>query len=163
MEIQEKNEKTKMLIKETIQELVTQMGIVCEVEVREELDERGELSFLGNIKTNESNFLIGQYGVNLQALQHIGRLLIRKKIIECRNFILDVNFYRQEKNSSIIKLAQEMAQQALREKRAVVLRPMTPYERRIVHMELAQNKQLKTESIGEGENRKVVIRPAEMD
>ena len=77
------------------------------------------------------------------------------------NFVLDVNSYRQEKNESVTKMAVEMAEQSLREKRAIVLRPMSAYERRIVHVELAKNKQIATESIGEGEDRKVMVKPAD--
>jgi spoIIIJ-associated protein len=95
-------------------------------------------------------------------LQHIARLLAIKKTEERFNFIVDVNSYRQEKNGSIGKMAREMAEQALQERRAVVLRPMTPYERRIVHLELANNSDIKTESIGEGEERRVVIKPADL-
>ena len=57
------------------------------------------------------------------------------------------------------ELAQSLARQAITEKRPVVLRPMSAYERRVVHVTLAENSQIKTESIGEGEDRKVVIKP----
>lgn len=162
MENQEQNTQIEEKIAETIQELVEKMGFPCETEIVKSQDqEEAEMSLICNIKTKESNFLIGQYGVNLQSLQHIGRILIRQKIEQRINLVLDVNSYRQEKNSSIIKLAIEMAEQAVREKRAVILRPMSPYERRIVHLELSKNNQIKTESIGDGENRKVVISPAD--
>lgn len=149
------------IIKDTVKEIVAKMGIDSEVEIKKE-EREGKITIVCNIKTEDSSFLIGQYGVNLQSLQHIARLLVRKRTDEKVNFIVDVNSYRQEKNDSIEKFAQEMAEQALREKRAVVLRPMSPYERRIVHMELSKNSQVKTESIGEGEDRKVVIKPADL-
>jgi spoIIIJ-associated protein len=78
------------------------------------------------------------------------------------HFILDVNSYLQDKNKSIINLAKSLAQQAVSEKRAVVMRPMSAYERRIVHMELAHNDKITTESMGEGEDRRVVIRPVDL-
>ena len=148
-------------IKEIVAGMLSKMGFKGEVETQVTLSEGTEI-ILCNIKTEDSNFLIGQYGVNLQSLQHIARILVRKKANEKVNFTIDVNSYRQEKNSSIEKLAQEMAQRAMREKRAVVLRPMTPYERRIVHLELSKNDQVKTESVGEGEERKVIIKPANL-
>lgn len=155
------NNEIENLIKGTIEELIAKMGIFSEVEIKKNSEEDGsELIF--NIKTNESNFLIGQYGVNLQSLQHLARLLVRKKTEEKINFLVDVNSYRQEKNKSVENLAKEAAAQAIREKRAVILRPMSSYERRIVHLELAENSQIKTESVGEGENRKIVIKPAEL-
>lgn len=151
------------VIKTVVENLVKQMGFTAEIEIKEAMEEEGgKETIVCNIKTEESNFLIGQYGVNLQSLQHIARLIVRKKIEEPINFVVDVNSYRQEKNSSIEKIAREMAEQAVREQRAVVMRPMSPYERRLVHLELSKNTQIKTESIGEGEERKVMIKPADM-
>jgi spoIIIJ-associated protein len=163
MKTQEQKDLTEDVIKKTIQSLVEKMGFSCEAEIIEDQNQESiEKTLICNIKTKESNFLIGQYGINLQSLQHIGRIMIKQKIEQRINFILDVNSYRQEKNSSIIRLATEMAEQALCERRSVVLRPMSPYERRIVHLELSKNDQVKTESVGEGENRKVVIKPADL-
>ncbi len=136
------------------------MGFDGEVEIKESDGESAD-TVVCNVKTADSNFLIGQYGVNLQSLQHIARLLARKKTEDKINFTVDVNSYREEKNSSIEKMAEDLAEQAIREKRAVVLRPMSPYERRLVHLVLSKNSQIKTESIGEGEERKVVIKPSD--
>jgi len=153
------------IIKATVAELLDKMGFSCEIEMLHETEEgeNGETreNIICNIKTEESNFLIGQYGVNLQSLQHIARILIRKKTDEHVHFILDVNFYRKEKSFSIVALAKNTAQQVVQEKRAIVLRPMSPYERRLVHMELSKNSAVTTESIGDGDDRKVVIKPAE--
>ena len=149
------------IVKSTIEELVNKLGIVCEVEA-DEIEQNEQKTLILNIKTTESNYLIGQYGVNLQALQHISRVIVRKKTEARADFILDVNSYRQEKNESIASLAKNMAEQALTERRAVVLRPMSPYERRLIHLELSKNDQIKTESVGEGEDRRVVIKPADL-
>jgi spoIIIJ-associated protein len=126
--------------------------------IREETGPDGE-SIVFNVATKESDLLIGQYGANLRALQHIVRAIARKKTEERLNFSIDVNDYRRQKTESIIEMARSFARQAITDKRPVVLRPMGAYERRIVHMELAGNDQVKTESIGEGEERKVVIKP----
>jgi spoIIIJ-associated protein len=148
-------------IKETVEELITKMGFEGSVEIKKKTEGDME-TFVCDIKTQESNFLIGQYGVNLQSLQHIARIMIRKKIQDKVNFIIDVNSYRTEKNDSVLKMANNLAQEAIREKRAVVLRPMAPYERRMVHLELSKNDKVKTESIGEGEDRRIVIKPADL-
>lgn len=146
-------------LKKIIEEMMEKMGFVAEVEIKSAPE--GE-ALICNILTKDSNFLIGQYGVNLQSLQHIARLIVKKNIPEGANFILDVNSYRQEKNESVVKMAKSLAQEAISERRAVVMRPMSPYERRIVHMELAKNDQIKTESIGDGDDRRVVIKPADL-
>jgi len=147
-------------LKEKIEEMMKKMGFEVKIKVKEREEENGTL--ICNILTEDSNFLIGQYGVNLQSLQHIARLIVKKSISEETNFILDVNSYRQEKNESVIKLAKTLAQEALSEKRAIIMRPMSPYERRIVHMELAKDESVKTESIGDGDDRRVVIKPADL-
>ncbi|HPN96207.1 MAG TPA: R3H domain-containing nucleic acid-binding protein [Candidatus Moranbacteria bacterium] len=156
---QEKNQEEKL--EGIVGDFVKKMGFDCEVEAKKQKEDDKEM-IICNIKTTDSNFLIGQYGVNLQSLQHIVRIIARKNGFDEINFILDVNSYRQERNDSIMKMAKNLADEAIAEKRAVVLRPMSPYERRLVHMELSKNDQIKTESIGEGEDRRVVIKPANL-
>lgn len=153
------DEKNSNLIKETVEELMHQMGFVENVTVT--IDTPDEDNIVCNIEVgDQSNFLIGQHGVNLQALQHVARMLVRKKTQERLKFIIDVNGYRSQKNQSVAQLAHQAAEEAIREKRAVVMKPMSTYERRIVHMELSKNSAIITESIGEGEGRKVVVKPA---
>ncbi|MFA7319269.1 MAG: R3H domain-containing nucleic acid-binding protein [Parcubacteria group bacterium] len=148
----------KIIVRQVVMELVEKMKIDCETEIKE-FSQDGKDNLVCNIKTEESSYLIGQYGINLQALQHLARVIVRKKTTEKADFILDVNLYRQEKNESTAVLARNMAEKAVMEKKAVILRPMSPYERRLVHMELSGNEKVKTESIGEGEERQVIIKP----
>lgn len=148
-------EMLKNLIKETLEKMTFSDFTLG---VREEGDPDGENTVF-NISTKESDLLIGQYGANLRALQHILRALARRKTEDRLRFSVDVNDYRRQKLDSLSELAQSLARQAISDKRPVVLRAMSAYERRIVHMELAGNEQVKTESIGEGEERKVVIKP----
>lgn len=154
----EKNELE--LIKERAKDFINKMGFACEVETKEkEVDNNKEI--ICNISTkDDSNLLIGQNGINLMAIQHLLRMIVRKEIDDKINFVVDINFYRQQKSQSIIEQAKEAAKQAVTEKRAVVMKPMTAYERRLVHMELSKIDTIVTESIGEGEDRKVVIKPA---
>lgn len=148
------------IVKKSIEDLVKKMGFKAKIElITEDKDDQENLIY--NIKTEDhSDFLIGQYGANLQALQHIARLIVRKKTESAIKFTLDVNSYRRQKNELIIEQAVSTAQKVIKEKKAVIMRPMTPYERRLVHMELANENQVTTDSVGEGENRKVIVRPA---
>ena len=149
-------EKNLKIIEKTVSSLLDAMEFSSKVKV--EKDDKDNITC--NITIDDgSNLLIGQYGTNLQALQHIARLLVRKSIEERLRFIVDVNSYRQERNLSLIEQARSLAQQAVNEKRSFVMRPTSTYERRLVHMELASNDQVSTESIGEGEGRKIVINP----
>jgi len=155
MDSQEKEALLKKITAEVLQKMTFES---FEIGVASKNDADGE-NFVINIETPESNLLIGQYGVTLAALQHILRLLARRQTEEKFKFLADVNRYLQAKTDSLSELAIESAKQVIRDKKPVVLRPMSAYERRLVHLELAGNENVKTESIGEGEDRKVVIRP----
>jgi spoIIIJ-associated protein len=147
------------MLKSLVKEILEKMTFSdFSLSVKEEAGPDGENVFL-NISSKESDLLIGQYGINLRSLQHILRAMARKKTEERLNFSVDVNDYRQEKMKSILDLARGFARQAVADGRPVVMRPMSAYERRIVHMDLAGNDQVRTESVGEGEERKVVIKP----
>lgn len=155
------NQSLEDILRETVAEIIQKMDVEGEIEIKT-VSQDDQEHIICNIKTQDSHYLIGQYGVNLQALQHIARVMVRKKTEDRTNFILDVNSYRQEKNDSVMAIANNMASRAIMEGRAVIMRPMSAYERRLVHMELAKNEQVKTESIGEGEDRRVVIKPANL-
>ena len=92
--------------------LISKMGFVSSIEMKKA--EEDEDVIICNIKTEDSSFLIGQYGLNLQSLQHIARVIIRKKIIQPVNFILDVNSYRQEKKDSVVRLTITLRMQSAR-------------------------------------------------
>jgi len=141
-------------IKEIIIDLLKRMNFDGKVDV----DISDENNILANIQTEQANFLIGQSGANLDALQHIIRIIINKKSNEFVHFILDVNNYRKYRIELLKELAENVAKQVLTEKVAVTLRPMTAYDRRIVHLALANNSQIVTESIGNGTERKITIK-----
>ena len=141
------------------QNLVEQMGFEAQVLLRDPVCE-GQGDFICNIRIEgDSNLLIGQHGINLQALQHIIRLLAKKEFQENIIFSLDVNSYWEQKSQALVKEAHSAATQAIQTNSPVTLRPMAGYERKIIHAELALNEAVSTESTGVNENRKVVIKP----
>ncbi|MGC9046736.1 MAG: protein jag [Minisyncoccia bacterium] len=91
------------------------------------------------------------------ALEHIVNLIISRNGIK-GPYIIDLNYYRKEREKLIIELAKAAAKKALLNKESVDLPPMNAYERRLVHLEIISHPELKTESIGEGKNRHVVIK-----
>lgn len=105
------------------------------------------------------NFLIGQYGMNLSALQHLVRILVRKALDEKMEIVVDINDYFLEKKQLLEKEAEQGLKEALQNNIAVKLRPMLPYERKIVHTLLSTNESVMTESVGVGEARQVMICP----
>ena len=153
------SEEKKELLKKLATDVLQRMSFEnFEITVESDSDADGE-NFVINIETSKSNLLIGQYGATLKALQHILRLLVRRETDEKFKFLADVNHYLRQKTSALSDIAREAAERVISEKKPVVLRPMSAYERRLVHIELAGNESVKTESVGEGEDRKVVIRP----
>ena len=92
----------------------------------------------------------------LPAFDHIFNLYLRKE--ELPPYVVDVNYYRKERERLITELARAAARKAARAKEDVELPPMNSYERRIVHMEIALHPELETESTGEAKERKVIVR-----
>ncbi|OGY61981.1 MAG: hypothetical protein A2745_01095 [Candidatus Harrisonbacteria bacterium RIFCSPHIGHO2_01_FULL_44_13] len=90
-------------------------------------------------------------------LEHIVRLLTKKHNQE--NVFVDINNYRKEREEIILQLAKAAAQKALLNKEEIKLPAMNAYERRLVHVELATRPDVKTESIGEGKERYVIVKP----
>ncbi|MFH0805595.1 MAG: R3H domain-containing nucleic acid-binding protein [Patescibacteria group bacterium] len=143
------------IIKETIKELLEAMKFDGQVVV----DNSENDNILANIQTEQAGFLIGQAGANLDALQHLTRILVNKKNEEPIPFVLDVNDYRKHRIELLKDLAKNIAQQALTEKVSLTLQPMSAYERRIIHLALIDYSQISTESIGYEPERRIVIKP----
>ena len=156
-------EEKKKIIEETTRDLVERMGfkasIFTAITVSEGEMNNAETPISVEIQLEDSKFLIGKHGINLAALQHVLRVIIRKKTEERINFSIDINGYREEQKQALIGLANDIANRVIRDKKSMVLRPMSAYERRLVHMELAEKEGVKTESSGEGEERKIVVKP----
>lgn len=92
----------------------------------------------------------------LPALDHILNLMLRKDSEHA--FVVDINHYRKDRERIIVDLAKAAARKAMVSKMDVELPPMNAYERRLVHMEITANPELKTESIGASKERRVVIK-----
>ncbi|MDR2493173.1 MAG: KH domain-containing protein [Coriobacteriales bacterium] len=103
--------------------------------------------------------LIGRYGKTLDALQYLVASIVNKKIGFRYPIVIDVEGYRNRKRQKLVTLAKSSAARCIRNKREVRLRPMTPSERRIIHIVLRDEKRVYTESEGEDPHRQIVIRP----
>jgi len=147
----------KEIIKLTIEDILKAMDFEGEVAFHDNWEENN----LVGIKTNQANFLIGNEGSNLNALQHIVRVLVAKKVGESVPFILDVNDYRQNRIDYLKRLSENIAQKAMKEKLVVTLQPMPSFERRIIHTALSKYSQINTESIGEEPARKITIKASD--
>jgi len=102
---------------------------------------------------------IGKNGKNMQALEFIINLIgKRKKLIE-RSVTIDIEDYKKKKLEKIERVAKSMARKAIKEGRKIVLKPMCPHERKIVHSVLAEFKEVRTESKNNEPYRRIVIYP----
>jgi spoIIIJ-associated protein len=130
---------------------------VREAETADDEPER-DAPLLIDIKAR-GDALIGRHGETLTALQYITRLIIGRERAGRRRILLDVNGYKVRREEKLRGLAQRLAQQAVDTDRTVVLEPMPPFERRIIHIALRDHPEVTTQSIGEGDHRKVTIIP----
>lgn len=105
------------------------------------------------------NPLIGRRGETLTALQYVTRLIASRELQHRANIVVDIGGYKSRRARMLRDLALRMAEQAVQSKRVVTLEPMSPYERRIIHLTLRNRADVQTKSVGEGEGRKVTIIP----
>lgn len=131
-----------------------------QVEIKVMSNEKDETSKIVAAYSLENlSMLIGKNGQNLKAIEHIAKLIAFKKAPGQANFVLDINDYRRSRAKFVIQNAVEVARRVKESKKAEALMPMSSYERRLVHVELASLPDIETESIGEEPKRRVVIRP----
>lgn len=112
-----------------------------------------------NIKGSNTGQLIGHRGETLDALQYLTTFVINKDREEYTRIILDTANYRAKREQTLVRLAQNLANKAVRTGHKINLEPMNPYERRIIHSALQQNRRVSTNSEGEGIHRRIVITP----
>jgi spoIIIJ-associated protein len=120
-------------------------------------------TLLINIEAGDAGrLLIGPQGTHLMALQHVIRCLLRPQLKEHVRINVDVNNYRLRREEALVQMALSTAKKAQQTGRTVTLEPMNAADRRAVHAALADQTDIKTESLGEEPNRRVVIRIASL-
>lgn len=151
------------ITKETVIDLLERMHVNADVEayLAEPDDERSRRAIWVDITGDDLSILIGHHAETLQALQYITSLILGKELGRSIPLVIDVQGYRKRRAGEIERLAQQMADQAVKTGRRQVLEPMPPNERRLVHIELRKNPLVSTESIGEEPRRKVTITPVD--
>ena len=145
-----------------VQDLLSRMQIDAQIAVnRAEASDANDGSppWILDILGRDLGVLIGRHGETLDALQYIARLIISRELQARANIVLDVEGYKTRREVSLHKLAHNMAAQAREMGRTMNLEPMPPNERRIIHIALRDDPTVTTESIGEGDKRRVTIIP----
>ncbi|MFH1643306.1 MAG: R3H domain-containing nucleic acid-binding protein [Patescibacteria group bacterium] len=110
------------------------------------------------VKTDDPQILIGEGGQTLVDMQHILRRILSRKVDVVFYLDLDINEYKKKKAEFLKEIARSAAEEVMFSRKEKELSPMRAFERRIIHLELEDRTDIKTESIGEGENRRVVVK-----
>ncbi len=140
-----------------VQKLINDMNIEAEVTMCD--GENGEHRI--SINGESAAILIGHHGETLDSLQYLANLAANKRINgkkeEYVKITVDVEGYRAKREETLRALARRMASKVLKYKKSVMLEPMNPYERRIIHSEIQNIEGVSTNSIGSENNRKIVV------
>jgi len=135
-----------------VQNVVDAMGATLTVVV-EETPEGTRI----NLEGEDGGVLVRRSGEGLQALQHIVATAFRRELGEERRILIDCNGFRREKDAELKQMAQYLAEKAKRDGVAQEMGPLNPYERRIVHMAIAEDQGVASESIGDAFMKTVII------
>lgn len=137
-----------------LKEVLEKMDIAAEpvVEINEE-----EKVYSINLEGDDTGDLIGKRGQTLDALQYLTSILANKDSKEYYRVKLDTKNYRERRKKTLENLAKNIAAKVKKTKKKIVLEPMNPYERGIIHSYLQSDKYVTTKSEGEEPNRKVVV------
>jgi len=135
-------------------ELLERMGVKTEVEV---FLKEGVLYL--EIKGDQEGILIGKHGRTLESLQLLINRMVNKRLENARRVILDIDDYQKRRTDSMAQMAQRLGGKAKKTGHSLTVGPFNAHDRRIIHVTLKEDPSLKTESLGEGELKKVKIIP----
>ena len=140
-----------------VKTVIADIGLSAEAELYSCEDGTRRIAIVGD----DASALIGHHGDTLDALQYLANLASARKNIKGERdksrVTIDIEGYRKKREETLRALARRMAAKALRNKRSVMLEPMSAYERRIIHSEIQGIEGVSTNSIGSDNNRKIVI------
>jgi len=140
------------VVAEVLDTLLGLLDIAGKVEVLSD-----EIPLALDVKGDDLGILIGRRGQTLASLEYITKLIVARRLNAWLPLRLDVAGYKKRRRESLQGLALYLAEQVKATRRAITMEPMRADERRIVHLTLADNPDVTTQSIGEGESRKVVV------
>ena len=142
------------IAKDFLREIFLAMGVIVNIETTLK-----EKQLLIELKGDDMGILIGKRGQTLDSLQYLVNLVVNKGDAPYINISMDTENYRQRRKETLESLAFNLAKKVKITGKKVVLEPMNPYERRIIHSSLQNNRYVTTFSEGEEPYRNVVIAP----
>jgi spoIIIJ-associated protein len=148
---------------ESLTQLLEFMEVDCEVTLRAPEtpgDGLGRASAVLDVDGDDLGLLIGRRGTTLAALQYMVNVMVNRKMGTRVLVNIDAEHYKRRREETLLGLARRMADRVRQTSRSITLEPMPAAERRIIHLVLAEDELVTTGSVGEGEDRKVVIYPS---
>ncbi|OHA64405.1 MAG: hypothetical protein A2842_00765 [Candidatus Wildermuthbacteria bacterium RIFCSPHIGHO2_01_FULL_48_25] len=146
-------------IRGVAEEFLLKLEAEAKVQVRE--DEEGAVQVL--IDAGEPQIFIGEQGQTLLEIQHLLRLMVRKKLGEAPLLVLDINEYRKSRETYLRELANTTADEVALLKKEKELSAMSAQDRRIVHVVISERQDVVSESVGEEPERRIVIKVKESE
>jgi spoIIIJ-associated protein len=138
--------------------LLAKLGLTATVQSGlSQKDDRGEQVVVLSVAGDGLQELVGKKGEVLVSLQYLTRLMVSQQLRRRVDFVVDVNGYRQKREEGLRRLADRMAEKVVQRGRMVTLEPMSPYDRRLIHVHLRENTAVSTRSIGVGDGRRIQI------
>ena len=152
--------------RDVLVQLLRHLRVKAEVEARQspaederDRDAPGGPPMVLNVTGDDLGVLIGRRGETLSDLQHIARLIVAKRIGRQVNLVVDVEGYKMRREQTLRQLAERMAERVASTRQLIALEPMPANERRIIHLALRNHPSVTTQSVGQGEARKVTLLP----
>ena len=152
------DERTNLALK-FVEDVVREMEMDCKVLLRRPKDGNAEDEINIEIAGKDAGRIIGKKGQVLQALQFLTHRIVNRPGVERRHILVDAEGYRSRRDDSLATMARRLGRQAVEEGKIITFEPMSPRDRRIVHLALAKFPGVVTKSDGEGEGRRVQIIP----
>lgn len=145
--------------KDVLDKLLALMGIGAEITPQANETADSPASITLNVNGDDLGILIGRRGLTLSSLQYLVRLMVSHQTKSRVPIIIDIEGYKERRYKNLESYAKQMAEKVKTSRKPFTFEPMSSFERRIIHVALSNDPDVTTESMGEGEDRKVVILP----
>lgn len=142
---------------EVIKKLLDMLKIEAELSHEIKDDEDGKY-IIFNVAGDNASELIGYHGRNIDAFQTVLSMMLKENDTDEANIVVDINGYKEKRSEYIRSIGERAIMEVLDTKQEMELAPMKAYERRIIHMMVKENPELSSESIGMGEDRRIIIK-----
>lgn len=145
-------------VKKTVEETATELFKLLEIDGTFEVNEQDDV-YEVVMDTNDTGIVIGYHGDTLDSLQFILSLAVSKKLGEFKTVTLEVGDYKKTRSEWLENLARETKERVLSDQKEIYLSELKPWERRVIHLILQDDQEVSSESVGEGKERVLVVKP----